>query len=163
QAELALMRERHDIAHALALAPRAALCAGGSDDFADLLRETGDLAGAAREYRHLLALDPEREGWKARLAQTLAASRSLADAERLRAGLGERHRGSSRYRLRLADLAVARGDEPRARRLLEAGLGEIPESRDLERGRAALCSASRPVAAETRLTAAAEKHLPAGI
>src|SRR5205085_1229588 len=64
EADVQRRRELHDVRGALALARQASLCDGGSDELADLLRTTGDLAGAIAEYRRLLALDPMRESWR---------------------------------------------------------------------------------------------------
>lgn len=132
-------RERHDVHGALALAREAGRCGGGSDELADLLRATGDLAGAVAEYRRLLALDPMREVWRAGLAETLAQAGDEAGAAAELTHLVARYPRASHYRRQLADALYAIGQPARARRVIEDGLAETPESEELHRALAALC------------------------
>jgi len=139
EAAITLERERHDVAAALSLAGKAALCNGGSDELADALRESGDLKGAIAEYRRLLALDPARETWRAGLAETLQQAGQSAEAAEVFAALARRYPRATHYRRQLADARVALGDVAGARRALEDGLAEAPESQELGRALEALC------------------------
>src|SRR5205823_12399769 len=72
EAEVAYRRERHDVSALLTLAKQASTCNGGNDDYAEALRESGDVPAAVTEYRRLTALDPGRESFRAGLADALA-------------------------------------------------------------------------------------------
>jgi predicted Zn-dependent protease/transglutaminase-like putative cysteine protease len=141
EAEIAQKRERHDVAAALTLAKQASWCNGGSDELADTLREKGDLDGAVTEYRRLLALDPSRESWRAGLAETLMQAGQAAEAEKVFAALAQRYPRATHYRRQLADARVALADIAGARRALEDGLAESPESQELQRALEAICIA----------------------
>jgi len=139
EADVQRRRELHDIRGALTLAKQASVCDGGSDELADLLRTTGDLPGAVAEYRRLLALDPMRESWRAGLAETLAQSGDPKSAAAELATLVARYPRAAHYRRELADTLFALGQAGEARKVIEDGLGETPESQELHRALAALC------------------------
>lgn len=140
EAEIGLRREKHDVKGTLELARKARHCGGGSDELAEALREAGDLKGAIAEYERLLALDPAREPWRSGLAETLEHAGDLRGAAAIFRALVERYPRSSHYRLKLADVLVGLGEEAAARRTLEDGLAELPESQELQRAVEALCS-----------------------
>ncbi len=139
EAEVALKRERHDVIAVLPLARLAATCTGGSDELADALREAGDVKGAIAEFRRLVALDPTREAFRSGLAESLAQQGDVKEAAQLFAELASRYPRATVYRRQLADARVALGDQAGARKALEEGLGEVPESQDLHRALQALC------------------------
>ena len=141
EADVLRKRELHDVRGALALARQASVCDGGSDELADLLRTTGDLAGAIAEYRRLLSIDPNRESWRAGFAETLAQSGDEAHAADELATLVARYPRASHYRRELADTLFALGQAGRARKVIEDGLAQTPESQELHRALAALCDA----------------------
>lgn len=141
EAEVTQRRERHDVRGALTLARRASVCGGGSDELADLLRTTGDLDGAIGEYRRLLALDPSRESWRAGLAESEAQSGDAHGAAQQLSVLVARYPRAAHYRRELADTLFALGRPAQARKVIEEGLGETPESQELHRALAALCDA----------------------
>ncbi|HEY2747408.1 MAG TPA: DUF3857 domain-containing protein, partial [Polyangia bacterium] len=139
EADILRRRELHDVRGALALAQRASVCDGGSDELADLLRTTGDLAGAITEYRRLIALDPNRESWRAGLAESLAQASDPAHAAAEFATLVARYPRAAHYRRELADTLFSLGEAARARKVIEGGLAQTPESQELHRALAALC------------------------
>jgi tetratricopeptide (TPR) repeat protein len=139
EADVQRRRELHDVRGALTLARQASVCDGGSDELADLLRTTGDLGGAIAEYRRLLALDPMRESWRAGLAETLAQSGDETHAAAELTQLVARYPRAAHYRRELADTLFALGHANGARKVIEEGLGETPESQELHRALAALC------------------------
>jgi tetratricopeptide (TPR) repeat protein len=139
EAATAIAYGRHEVAAALALARLASTCGAGSDELADLQRSTGDLAAAIAEYRRLLALDPMRESWRAGLGETLAQAGDLREAASVFGLLVARYPRAAHYRLKLADTLYGLGDAPGARRVIEEGLAETPESQELERALAGLC------------------------
>ncbi len=141
-ADVELKRERHEVREALALARQAVGCGGGNDELADLLRTTGDLAGAIAEYRRLLALDPMRESVRSGLAETLAQAGDDKGAAAELTQLVARYPKISHYRRELADRLFALGDVKSAHQVIVAGLAETPESQELHRALAALCPAS---------------------
>jgi tetratricopeptide (TPR) repeat protein len=142
EAEIQVKRERHDVAGARAAATKAAHCGGGSDELADELREAHDLDGAIAEYRRLVELDPTRDSWKSGLAETLAMrgdAASLREAASLFGELVARDPRATHARRQLADVKIALGDVAGARRVVEEGLAETPESTELYRALEALC------------------------
>ena len=139
EADILRRRELHDVRGALALAQKASVCDGGSDELADILRTTGDLAGAITEYRRLLEIDPNRESWRAGLAESLAQAGDSAHAAEELATLVARYPRASHYRRELADTLFALGRAGEARKVIEDGLAETPESQELHRALAALC------------------------
>ena len=147
-------RELHDVRGALALARQASVCGGGSDDLADLLRTTGELGGAVAEYRRLLALDPMREAWRAGLAEVLAESGDERGAAGELGQLVARYPRAAHYRRELADTLFALGQAARARKVIEEGLGETPESEELHRALAALCDEREGAARESWIPSA---------
>jgi tetratricopeptide (TPR) repeat protein len=140
EAEVTERRARHDLAGALRIAAQAATCRGGSDVYAETLRTSGDTAAAIREYRRLLRLEPHREIFASSLADTLLEAGDETGAVEVLTGLTRRAPRTVAYRLKLIDLLAARGDEKGARRMIEEGLGEVPESQELQRAESALCA-----------------------
>jgi len=139
EAELTMARERHDVAKRLKLARKASVCSGGSEELADALRDAGELDGAVAEYRRLLALDPSRDIWRVGLADTLQQAGRAREAAAIFEALAERYPRAAHYRRQLADALVAAGDEAGARKVLQRGFEETPESPDLGRAYQALC------------------------
>jgi len=142
EAEIHVKRERHDVAGARAAAAKAAHCGGGSDELADELRDAHDFDGAIAEYRRLVELDPTRDAWRSGLAETLVMrgdAASLREAAELFAQLVARDPRATHARRQLADVRVALGDVAGARRVVEEGLAEAPESTELYRALEALC------------------------
>jgi tetratricopeptide (TPR) repeat protein len=144
EAAVQLRRERHDVAALLPLAKQASTCNGGNDDFAEALRESGDLRGAIAEYRRLAALDAGREAFRAGLAETLAQAGELKDAAALLEALIAHSPRATHWRRELADVRVALGDERGARKVIEEGMAETPESQELARALEALCAGPLP-------------------
>src|SRR5205823_1495462 len=66
-----LRREFKDDRGALNAARAHAACNPYGDRYAEALHNAGDLDGAAREYRRLLALEPESESFQIALAEIL--------------------------------------------------------------------------------------------
>jgi tetratricopeptide (TPR) repeat protein len=143
EAEVAYKRERHDVAALLTLAKTASTCNGGNDDYADALRESGDLPASIAEYRRIAALDPGREAFRAGLAETLAQAGELKEAASLLEALIARSPRATHWRRQLADVRVALGDTAGARRVIEEGMAETPESQELARALEALCEGHR--------------------
>jgi tetratricopeptide (TPR) repeat protein len=139
QAEDLLRRERHEIARAMVLAREASRCNGGDDDLADTLRDAGDVDGAIAEYDRLLAIDPAREAWLSGRAEALAQAGRAREAADAFAKLAARYPRRASYWRERADALIALGDNTAARRALEEGLEETPESNELQRAHEALC------------------------
>ena len=139
QAEVLLRRERHDVARAVQLAREASRCNGGDDDLADTLRDLGDLDGAIAEYDRLLRLDAARESWLSGRAETLAQAGRAREAAEAFASLAARFPRRASYWRERADALIALGDQAGARRVIESGLEEAPESTELHRAHEVLC------------------------
>jgi tetratricopeptide (TPR) repeat protein len=140
--EVVLRRDRHEVARAVELARQASRCNNGGQDLADTLRDRGDLDGALGEYRRLLAVDPLREDWLAGEAATLAQAGRAREAADAFAKLAARFPRRGEYWRERADSLIALGDLAGARRSLEQGLEEEPESSDLHRAHEALCDSA---------------------
>jgi cellulose synthase operon protein C len=141
-AAVELARDRHDVALAAKLAQKASTCNGGSDELADLLRNSGQLDGAIAEYRRLVALDPAKETWRAGLAEALKESSQPARAVPELETLILRHPRAAYYRRSLADVLFELGQAERARKVIEDGLALTPENQELSRALLALCPES---------------------
>jgi hypothetical protein len=138
-ADVELKRDRHDVGAATRLAEPASHCNGGSDELADLLRNTGDLDGAIKEYRRLVALDPAKESWRAGLAEALKEANDPTHAVAELELLVKRYPRAAYYRRSLADELFALGQRERARKVIEEGLALTPENQELSRALLALC------------------------
>jgi len=138
-AEIEDRQTHHDVAGAIALARRAARCDGGSDELADALREAHDPVHALDEYQRLLQLEPARESFLSGYAEALSQAGRHKDAATSFATLAQHHPRSPRYFRQLADERVALGDLGAARRAIEEGLAQSPESQELSRAAEALC------------------------
>lgn len=85
-----------------------------------LMRSSGDLAGAEREFRGVLAGDPTNEDALEALVGLLVQVGREADAENVSLAEGDFQPGNEANNLRAAKICEARGDEARSARFLEA-------------------------------------------
>ncbi len=138
EAQVAIARDRHDVARARRLAGELVRCQPTAEELAELLRDSDDPKGAAAEYRRLLALEPWRDNWRSSLAESLLAGGDAPGAiATLRALIADRPRVAN-YRVKLADALVAAGDAPGATRVITDGLALSPEAMELHRALLAL-------------------------
>ncbi len=134
-------REQQDVRGALQLAKELAACNPYSDRYADELLDAGELPAAAREYQRLLKLEPDNAEWLRGLAKVLYQRRGPGDLQQAAAlweGLCARSPTSTTNYLELANVLVDRGERAAAEQALRRGLGEVPESAELQRALLAL-------------------------
>ncbi len=138
-AEIDERQSRHDVASAIQLARHASRCEGGSDELAEALRDAHDPVHALEEYVRLLALEPGRETFLSGYAEALSQAGRHKEAATTFAMLAQHHPRSPRYFRQLSDERVALTDLAGARRAIEDGLAQSPESQELSRAAEALC------------------------
>ncbi len=129
-ARLNQLRHRHQIDAALALIDRVPNCFEYGSDRAELLRARGDVELGVAELTRLVG-EERRPEWIERLSELLVEAKRPLEALPLRKELVQRFSRRVRYRLLLSDLLIALGDSAQAKRTLEVGAEQNPESREL--------------------------------